>query len=61
KARTKPSAYIPRPEGRGFTPTSVMKIWVGRDIGDVAGRLGVRKADSAAAAPLPNDEVMKVL
>jgi len=23
KARTKPSAYIPRPEGRGFTPTSV--------------------------------------
>jgi hypothetical protein len=24
KARTKPSAYIPRPEGGGFTPTSVI-------------------------------------
>jgi hypothetical protein len=59
--QAKSSAYIPMPEGRGFTPTSVMKTWLGRDIGEVAGCLGGRKADSTAAAALRNDKVMKGL
>jgi hypothetical protein len=38
-----------------------MKTWLGRDMGEVAGCLGGRKRDSAAAAALRNDKVRKGL